>query len=187
MKMQKKQVIFGSFLSLAVFLLTSCQPLSNAGNTLIQIGNLNFLGISSAGAVIGLLRLLLWVLIFTILFALISSASGSTKALGFLKKNHALAIAFVVATISAIFLPAEVILATGAGWGTVVALVLIGVPVFAVAYLLWEIPGRDNQGKPLPETKWTVLLKLVLCLLLFWVLTAMRHYVGTLGGGGTVV
>ncbi|MBI2666726.1 hypothetical protein HYX13_03885 [Candidatus Woesearchaeota archaeon] len=185
--MQKKQVIFGSIFSLAVFLLTGCQPLSSAGNTLIQIGNLSFWEISSGGAVVGLLRLLLWVLIFTILFALISSASGSTKALGFLKKNHAIVIAFVVATISAIFLSPEVLLATGAGWGTVVALVLIGVPVLAVAYLLWEIPGNDSSGKPLPETKWTVLLKLMLCLLLFWVLTAMRYYVGTLGGGGQTV
>ena len=179
--MYKKAVMLSSLLSLAIFLLTGCQPLSNAGNTLIQIGNLSFLGLSSSSAVVGLLRLLLWVLIFTLIFALISVASESGKPLGFLKKNQALVVAFVVATISAIFLPAEVILATGAGWGTVVALVLIGVPVLAIAYLLWEIPGKDDQGRPLPETKWTVLLKLVLCLLLFWVLTAMRHYVGGLG------
>jgi len=176
--MQKKAVLLGIFSLVA--LLTGCQTLSNVGNTLVSIGNLDFLGISSGGAVVGLLRLLLWVLIFTLIYALISVASGSNKPLGFLKKNQAMVVAFVVATISAIFLPAEVILATGAGWGTVVAWVLIGVPILAVAYLLFEIPGKDGDGKPLPETKFTVLLKLVLCLLLFWVLTAMRHYVGGL-------
>lgn len=173
--MHKKKVLFIGIL-FVLLLLTGCQVLSNAGNTLIQIGNLSFLGLSSSGAVIGLMRLLLWILIFTLIFALLVSLGGEKgKPLAFLQRNHAMVIAFVVATIAAIFLSPEIILATGAGWGTAVALLLIGVPILGFAYLLFQIPGEGET-----ETKWTVLLKLVLCLLLFWILTAMRHYVGGL-------
>jgi len=53
-------------------------------------------------------------------------------------------VALVMATVAAIFLPASVLMATGAGWATAVALILIGLPVVGVGYLLIKMVLDDN-------------------------------------------
>ena len=88
-----------------------------------------------------------------------------------------------MATITAIFLPPEVLLATGTGWATLVALILVGGPVVGVGWLIWQIPGRDADGNPRPETRATVALKIIICLILFWVLSAMKTHVAALAPG----
>ncbi len=150
--------------------------LSNVWNRILGVGRLEFLGLSEGTAIVAFTRILIWIAVFTIFFGLISAVSGKEKKmLAFLNRSQAMIVAGVLATMAAVFLPAEVLLATGAGWATAVAFLLIGVPVAGVAWLLWQVPWDDE-----PETKWTVFLKLVLCLVLFWILTVMKTYVGGL-------
>ncbi len=162
--------------------------LNTVWQKILWIGNFGPLGISvaPANAVVAFTRILIWILMFTMFFAIITTMGGSKKntgALGFLNRNQAMVVAAVIATISAIFIPPQVLLATGAGWGTLIALILIGLPLAGIVYLFWLIPGKDDQGSPKPETRGTVFLKLLLCLLLFWILTAMKYYVSKLVGG----
>ena len=141
--------------------------LGSVWNRIISIGNLSFLGISDASLVVGFTRILVGILVFTIFFAV-----ASTGALSFLKKNQAMVVAAILAIISAVFMPASVLLGIGAGWGTAVALILVGGPIVGFAYLLWKIPGKDE------ETKFTVFIKLMICLILFWILSAMKYHIG---------
>ncbi len=146
--------------------------LGNVWNNIITIGNLNWLGYSDANLVLGLMRILLWFLIFTLFFAVTTGLGGEkgSAPMKFFGRKQAAIVAAIIATITAVFLPASVLLATGAGWATVVAFVLIGLPVVGIAYLLWKIPWEGE------ETKFTVFLKLILCLVLFWVLSAMKYH-----------
>ncbi|HLC70549.1 MAG TPA: hypothetical protein VJI32_00990 [Candidatus Nanoarchaeia archaeon] len=138
----------------------------------LSIGNLSFLGLSDGSIVAAFVRLLIWLLLFTVFFAVITGLGGAkTVPMSFFNRGQAGIIAGVIATIGAIFLPAQVLLATGVGWATAVALLLIGGPIVGIGVLLMKYPG---QGQ---ETKMTVLIKLVLCLLLFWILTAMKFHV----------
>ncbi|MBI2665213.1 hypothetical protein HYX12_01160 [Candidatus Woesearchaeota archaeon] len=180
---KRKEALLLLLLSLA-FLLVIPSALAlpsifeNVARDIVSIGNLNWLGVADSAVVIGVTRLLIWIFVFTIVFAVISATSGKEgKSLGFLQRNHAMVIAFVVATIAAIFLPASVLAATGVGWATAIALILIGGPIVGLAFLLWKIPPDGVN------TRSTYFLKLVLCCLLFWILTAMRYHLIVLGAG----
>ncbi len=167
-----------SFLTLALSPLALADvssTLRNVGNTILSIGNLNFLGIGGNSALLGFTRILLWIAIFTTFFAILTSfaagSGGKKGALGFFNRTQAIVVSMVIATIAAVFLPGSILLATGTGWAVVVAFVLIGLPVFGIGWLLWHIPFTG------PDNKWTVCVKIVLCLLLLWILSVMKYYV----------
>ena len=171
--MDKKWLL--SVLSLLTIPFVAAQSgiIGNLWYKVLSIGNLSFLGLSDGSIVAAFVRLLIWLLLFTVFFAVITGLGGKsgTAPMSFFNRGQAGIVAGVIATIGAIFLPAQVLLATGVGWATAIALLLIGGPVVGIGVLLMKYPG---QGQ---ETKMTVLIKLVLCLLLFWILTAMKFHV----------
>lgn len=147
--------------------------------TVLSIGNLGFLGLSDGSVVAAFTRILIWILLFTVFFGVMTTmGAGAAAAAGggargsfsFLNRGQAGVVAGVVATIGAIFMPTQVLLATGAGWATVISLVLIGLPIVGVWWALLNWPGAGR------ETRATLFLKFLLCLLLFWVLSAMRFH-----------
>src|SRR3989344_2017661 len=181
---------------LALPLVSAAGPLeviSGVWNKILSFGSLSFIGVSG---IVPFTRILIWILTFALFFSVMSflGAGGASerKTFGFLKRNHAMVIAAVLATISAIFLPAAAILAVGTGWATAVGLILIGAPIVGLGYVLWNIPG-EKDGKSL-ETKGTVLLKLLISMLLFWILSAMNFslqyekglYIGQASVAGTM-
>ncbi|MBU0460245.1 MAG: hypothetical protein KJ597_04365 [Nanoarchaeota archaeon] len=163
-----------------MFLITVPAALADVMGTLkdvwegiISVGSLSVLGLSDGSVVLGLTRLLIWILMFAVFFAVMTGIK--TPPFKFLSRGQAGVVAAVLATISAIFLPDAVLGATGVGWATAIALVLIGGPIIGLAYLLMKFPGKDN------ETKWTVFIKIIICLLLFWILSAMKVHITGLG------
>ncbi len=145
----------------------------------LYAGGLGFLGIGPDAAVIAFTRILIWLLMFSVFFAVLTGlgaggGAGGIAPMKFFSRGQAGVVAGVIATIAAIFLPANVLAATGVGWATAVALLLIGGPIVGLGYLLITYP---EEG----DTKATVAVKLVICLLLFWVLTAMKYHIGRLG------
>ena len=178
--MKKKLLMFSIVFSmiLPTALADIGQTLSNVWWKFMNVGSLGFLGLAEGDVVIAFTRILLWILMFTVFFALTTFLSGDNGSLKFLKRNHAIVISFVIATIGAIFLPLQTILAVGAGWGTLISLILVGGPIVGIGYLLWYLPGKDASGNPKPDTKGTVLLKIVICLLLLWILSVMKYHVG---------
>ncbi|MEK6939994.1 MAG: hypothetical protein AABX31_04670 [Nanoarchaeota archaeon] len=160
--------------SLLVLPLVAAQgPLEFIGNVwgkILSIGGLSFLqGLGLAAFT----RILIWVLTFALFFAVMTGLND-TAPFKFFNRHIAMVVAGVLATISAIFLPAAAILAVGAGWATAIGLILIGAPILGLGYVLWKIPGKDEKGNS-QETKGTVLLKLFISMLLFWILSAMNY------------
>lgn len=166
---------------LALPLVAAAGPLDVLGgvwNKILMIGGLSFL---QGFGLIGFTRILIWILVFALFFAVMTGlgagregAQGVSAPFKFFGRRQAMVVAAVLATISAIFLPAAAILAVGAGWATAVGLILIGTPIIGLGYVLWNIPGKDKDGKS-EETKGTVLLKLLISMLLFWILSAMNY------------
>lgn len=156
-------------LSLLSIPLVAAGPLQNIGNTIIGIGGLSFL--NSSGAVIAFTRILIGTLVFTIFFA--SLTVVLTEQRGF-TRNQNMVIALVLAIISAIFLPAQVILGIGAGFGTLVGVALIALPVIAILSVFLMTPS---------DTRAELFIKFVVSLILLWVLAAMSYHVKTVLGG----
>lgn len=170
----KKPTIFSLVFLLSVPLVRAdlMSTLRNVWQKILATGQLNFIGVTSGTVVVGFTRLLIWLLLFTIFFAVITTfGKGKNNVLGFLSKNQALIVSLIVATIGAVFMPAQIILATGAGWAMLISFLLVGGPLLGLAYLFVTWPGK---GK---ETKGTVLLKFAACMILLWVLSVMRYHI----------
>ena len=145
--------------------------LHNIFITIIEIGSLNFLGVPSGSMLVMFVRFLIGILIFTIVFALLSFAQRAN--LRFIQRNHAIVIALCIALITMIFLPVQVLLAAGGGLGVAIGLALVALPVVAIVMMIIKTP--DGVGA---EGRTAFFIKLVLCLILFWVLTAMNYHIG---------
>ena len=166
--MKKRLVLPGLFLLLQVsFVMADLgSTMGNVWDKVLSVGNLEFLGLSSSAMVVAFTRILIWILVFAIIYAV-----ARLDALRFMNKNQKMVIAGVFATISAIFMPVPVILAVGSSWATLVAFLLIGAPIVAIGILLFNI---SNDSCPY------IFLKLMLCFLLLWLLAAMQHHIGVL-------
>jgi hypothetical protein len=134
---------------------------------ILNIGSLGFLGIAGPSVVLAFTRILIWVFIFAVLYALSSSLLS-----GFLKRPQAIIISGIMATISAIFLPDAVLAATGAGWATAVGLFLIGAPIVSLALILYYLPK---------EPCFWNFVKALLALLILWIVNAMEFHLKSFG------
>ncbi len=105
----------------------------------------------------GFTRLLLLILLFALLFRLLSGFN-------LVGKGTAVAIALVIALMTVIFIPGSVLLAIGASYGTLFSLILMLVPIglgFAAYWFLKDYP-------------W---IRVMVMLLLWWILTQMENYI----------
>ena len=169
----KKMWLFSLVLLFPSVQADTMDTIRNVWNIILKdIGGLGFLGLSPDVAVVAFTRILIWILVFAIFFAVMVGLNGVAP-FRFLNRGQAGVIAAVLATVSAIFMPAAVLLATGTGWATAVALLLIGAPIVAIGLLLIYLPNDP--------CRWNY-LKLIICLLLFWIVSAMKHHVGVLVG-----
>lgn len=137
---------------------------------IISIGDLSWMGFPHGTVVIGLTRLLIWLAIFTLFFALFTSVGSLSR---IFQRNHATVISFCLATITAIFIPAQALLAMGSSWALLISALIIGLPLGGICYVLFSglIPS-DTRGQ--------IFFKFVLVLLLGWILTAMKYHIGRL-------
>jgi hypothetical protein len=167
--------VTGLFTLLSIpFVAAEESMLQNIWYKFLSVGNLSFLGLSDGSIVVAFTRLLIWIFVFTIFFAVITVFGGRTgTALGFLNRGQAMVVAFVIATITAIFIPAAVLLATGAGWATIVSLLLVGAPIVGIGFMIFRIPGW-MPGNP----RVAIFLQFLLSILLLWILMVMKFHIG---------
>ena len=135
-------------------------------NSVVEIGSLNFLGVPNGSML----------LVFTIMFALSTFLGGNGKQLQFLKRNHAIVISACIALITMIFLPVQVLLAAGGSLGVAVGMALVAGPIVGIILVILAIPGKGKE-----EERGDIFIKLILCMILFWMLTAMNYHVGVIG------
>ena len=136
----------------------------------IYFGSFSFLGVPNPTLLLAFTRFMIWILTFTLFFAVMSNKTEVKGfSLGFLKRNQAMVISAVIASITIIFLPVETLLAFGAGWATLIALVLVGGPVIGILAVFLMTPSDDRVY---------LFMKFIGCLVLLWILTAMKYHVG---------
>ena len=169
--MRKRSLVLGiiSLLTMPLALADLGETFNNVFDKIVVIGNLNFLGLPNDYVLLGVTRLLVWLLCFTIIFGVLNAVGKSGKALGFLNKRQGMVVALVMATVGAIFIPAEILLATGSSWATVIALLLVGGPVVGIGYALTKMPEDKCPY---------LLLKFIVCLILLWILLVMKNHLG---------
>ncbi len=160
----KKGKVLISLVILAFFLL-ACTDASGSltvkpiWDKILSVGSLEFLGIQGEGGLIAFMRILVAILVFALLFE-------ASRLIG-LSRNVAIAVTAILAIMSAVFIPGNLLAAIGGAYATVVAFVLIGVPVVGGFYALLRIPSTN---------RWLIALKIAIILLLLWVLISVKTH-----------
>ena len=166
--LKKRGLVVFSLLIIGLFII-SCAPANQASNvpigqqvmnTISHIGTLKFLGVTSGGnALVGFVRVLVAIMVFAILFE-----SGRF----FLNQNIAAAAAGVLAVISAIFMPANILAGVGGAYATLTAFVLIGIPVVGGLFVVFQV---------IPSTtRFWLGLRTLLIILLIWILSNVKTH-----------
>ncbi len=128
------------------------------------VGSLKFIeGFTGDNALVGFMRILVAILVFALLF------EGS-RVVG-LSRNISLVVCGILAIMSAMFIPGAVLAGIGAAYGTLVSLILIGVPVAGGLYAVFRIPTDEN---------WQIVVRIVILLILLWILMAVSKHAATL-------
>lgn len=162
-KSWKNGKVLVSLLVLSFFLL-ACTDQSGSitikpiWDKIITVGQLHFLG-SSDNALIGFMRILVAILVFALLFE-----GGRLLPLG---RNAVIAVAAILAIMSAVFIPGNILAGIGGAYATVVAFVLIGIPIAGGGYALIAIPGTSRG--------W-IALRIAVILLLLWILISVKTH-----------
>jgi len=160
----KKSRVLISLVILAFFLL-ACTEASGSitikpiWDKILNVGSLGFLGIQGSGGLIAFMRILIAILVFALLFE-VSRLTG-------LSRNIGIVVAAILAIMSAIFIPGNILAAIGGAYATIVAFALLGVPVFGGFYALIAIPGT---------TRGWIALRIVVILLLLWILISIKTH-----------
>ncbi len=185
--MKKKVLSLLSVFILMLPMVAAARDLSQLGSdtwkNILWVGGLGFLNLNPEVAIVAFARLLIALLVFTIIFAVIISLGAGSSGMApfrFFNRSQAGVVAGILAIMVAVFTPGKILSTTGIGWATAVAFILIGGPIVGLGYLTLTYPGHDAHGRSL-ETRGTIFIKLLLCLLLIWILTVMQQHLSILG------
>jgi len=172
-------VLFSLITLISIPSVLAATSVGSIWDTILRAGALEFLGVSSGYMVGAFIRILVWILMFTVFFAVLSAMGEGKWGLKWLKKNQAIVVGAILATIAAVGMPVNILLAITAGWATAVSLILLGLPVVGIGYIFLKWPGKDKNGKSL-ENRGTLFMKVVVCALLLWILGAMKYHIGVI-------
>ncbi|MBI4983464.1 hypothetical protein HZC32_02370 [Candidatus Woesearchaeota archaeon] len=145
--------------------------IKNAWNTILDWGSLSFLfGTSVDNHLIGFLRILIGVLVFSLLFAASAVIPG-------ISRNIAITICIILTIMTSIFFPASVLMMLGETYTTIFAFLILGAPLLGVGWLLF--------GTPTPSRGWAFAKFLGICLLIY-LFAQISHWAGILGGMSSI-
>jgi len=171
----KKSGLMLIFLFLISILVVSCDDssgddsmnLDKIWKKVLSIGKLEWLGFSGESAIAGFMRILVAILVFAGLYELGRLTPMTPRIRG--------VIAGILAIISAVFIPGSILAGIGGAYGTITALVLIGIPLGIGGYALYRIPS-DNAGQ--------IIAKLCIIVALMWILMAVKGHATDLVNAG---
>lgn len=138
---------------------------------ILYIGGLGFLNLPGSNDIVLFLRFSIGILVFTIMFAL-GVFLGSDK-IQFLKRNHAIVIAAVIALITTIFIPTPVLIAISASFGTLVSFLLLAAPLVALIMIIAFLPDEPCV--------WDF-IKMLLAAMVLWILNLQQVHLTKLTG-----
>ncbi|MCF7866258.1 hypothetical protein K9L67_02975 [Candidatus Woesearchaeota archaeon] len=123
--------------------------------------------------VVGFMRFLIWLTVFTVIHV----SGRNTVARMFEDGGNRLVVvlAVVIATLTTIFIPLEIILGWGQVVGAIMMLILIGVPI---GYLMWLAYGPDILPAAFGADGWMIRIVRIILILIAW---QISHLVGLWG------
>ena len=142
------------------------ETFGKVGEMILTIFGFEWITEKGDKAIGAFMRLNIFIFVFTILYFVtrqIFPAPG-------LQRNAAMTIAIVLAIISTIFIPIDILLAIGETYATVVSFIMLGIPLTALGYLYW-------LTWPLPGKLW-VAIRIAVLLLLWIILSVITAAVG---------
>lgn len=149
-------LVFSSVMVSATFY----DDIKEVGQEVISVAKLDWVngghGVSGESYMTGFMRLAVFFLIFILLFELASRT-------GVLQRNAAIAVAAILAIISAIFIPGSILAAIGVSYATLFSFILIGAVIIGGGFMIMMIPAANLGFR---------ILRLTLILLLIWILSA---------------
>lgn len=174
---QKKGIIVFSLVLVLLFL-TGCSlddtsdfDFGDIWQKILNLGNLSFIKDGeniSTGAMVGFLRITIFILIFALFYEAASSFVFPNS------RNIAIVVSLVLSIISAVLIPPSLLIGIASSYATIVSFVLIAVPVVAGLYGFFRIP-TTNAG-------W-ITIRIIILIILLMVLFIMKKYALTLVTG----
>lgn len=148
--------------ALSAHFVAAAQPWDTVTNiiTLQFMTNLGFSSIVDPFE--GLIRFLLLIMLFSVLFK-----GAELLKLG---KNVSIVLASVISIISVIFIPGTILIAAAASYATLVSVVILGIPILLMGFLYFFM--KDHP--------W---IRVAIMAILFFVLKGMESQLGLLGAG----
>jgi hypothetical protein len=135
-------LVLGTMLSPCV--LAESDGIKGTISDILDIGRLEWLlGGSAENQLIGFIRIIIAILIFTMLYLGLSVANNAMGG-NAIPKNIAITIGILMAIVSAVFIPGEVLMMFGETYATIFSLIIIGGPILAILSLCFmtPTPGR---------------------------------------------
>ena len=170
--MKKSNLIF-MFLVLTVLLSSSVfAGLGDAISGILDIGRLEFLfGSGAENQLIGFVRILMAILVFSILYWGLSIIPG-------MPRNIAITIGVLLAILTAVFMPKEILLTFGATYATIFALIIIGGPIAGALALCFFTP-TPNRG--------VAFIKFLVIVFVMWLISKINVWAGKLATASGVI
>ncbi len=135
--------------------------------TILGIGSLQFLfGNNAEGQLCGFLRIVMFILVFTLLYLGLSLIPGLTRGV-------AVTIGVILSIVSVIFMPCSIFLAWGTAYATLIAFVVVFGPALAGGAFLLLTPTPNRK---------IAFLKLMVVLILMWLVAVIGTWAGVIGG-----
>ncbi|MFH1828221.1 MAG: hypothetical protein ABH824_03075 [Nanoarchaeota archaeon] len=173
----KKRNLFFVILMLMVLLsnFTLAQEKKGIGDLVsgvLDIGRLEFLfGSGADNQVIGFIRILMAVLVFSILYFGLSVIPN-------LPRNIAITIGILLALLTALFMPKQVLVMFGETYATIFALIIIGGPIAGVMALCFFTP-TPNRG--------VAFVKFLAVCFTMWLISQINVWADALAGATGVI
>ena len=147
--------------------------LKNVGQLVSEFFAMDWLFGQNPEYIFGFMRFLIWLTVFTIIHV----AGQNTVAPMFEQGGRRLVIimAIVIATLTTIFIPFNLILSWGQVVAAIMMIILIGVPI---GYLMWIAYSPDVLPSWFGETGWMIRIVRIVIILIAWQIT---HLVGVWG------
>ena len=147
---------------------TPQETFGKVGNLILYVFGASWIKDKGEDVIGAFFRMCIWIFVFTILYFVSRQIFQQPG----LQRNSALIVAIVIATMSTIFIPINILLAIGELYATAVSFIMIAIPLVGIGalyYLTWGRPGRF----------WVIVR--IAILILLWILLAI--VTASVGGG----
>ena len=134
-------------------------------NHILWFGTLGFLGGAGENPLVGFMRILV-VVVVTVALAEGARLIGLTGGLRW-------TLAIILALISGVFIPGSILTGIGASYGTLVAFILIGIPIGLGGWGYFQVPAT---------TRFWILLRIGILILILFLLFNMKGHATALMG-----